>query len=137
MFCLTHLVRECTGQAESGENWTKTMNALLYDIIRADQRGSPLSDEEIAELEKRFDDIVQESLHYHNQLDPLPPRSRSDQACERVINWPFASIIIVIQLCGVSITRLSPQPIIYLIEHIHPLKLKHKISGIMYQGYRF
>jgi len=48
------------------------MTTLLYEIIRADQRGFPQSDKEMAELEKRFDDIVQESIHYHNQLDSLP-----------------------------------------------------------------
>lgn len=71
-YCLTHLVHECSSLAEIGENWVKTMTTLLYEIIRADQRGFPQSDKEMAELEKRFDDIVQESIHYHNQLDSLP-----------------------------------------------------------------
>ena len=76
MNCLAHLVRECTGMAEMGEEWAGKMVALFYDIMAVDQQGCSPSSTAIVVMKARFDRPLQEGLNDHNQLDPLPQQGR-------------------------------------------------------------
>ena len=128
-FCLAHLVRECKGLAESGETWAKEMTSLLYEIIRLDQQGSSLSATDIETIETCFDDLVQEGLRYHNQLDPLPQKSRG-----RTRRRPGHNLALRFFHYRDDTLRCLHHPLVPATNNlaerdIRPLKIKQKISG--------
>ena len=128
-FCLAHLVRECKGLAESGETWAKEMTSLLYEIIRLDQQGSSLSATDIETIETCFDDLVQEGLRYHNQLDPLPQKSRG-----RTRRRPGHNLALRFFHYRDDTLRCLHNPLVPATNNlaerdIRPLKIKQKISG--------
>jgi len=56
------------------EEWADKITARLVDLVRVVQRGLHLSSKTIAEIENRFDRLVQVGIHFHAQLDPCPNR---------------------------------------------------------------
>ncbi len=101
------------------------MTTLLYDIIRLDQRGSPLLNEDIEEIEKRFDCIVKEGLYDHSQLAPLP---------QKVWGRLGQNLVIRFYHHRQATLRCLHNPLVPATNNLAerdlcPLKLKQKISG--------
>jgi len=122
-------VHECKGLAESGETWAKEMTSLLYEIIRLDQLGSPLSATVIETIETCFDELVQEGLRYHNQLDPLPQKNRG-----RTRRRPGHNLALRFFHYRDDTLRCLHHPLVPATNNlaerdIRPLKIKQKISG--------
>ena len=79
-YCLAHLVRECKGIVELGEDWAKDRVPLFYEMMEADaksrQDGCPIPEKDIVSMEERFDRFLQAGLDDHRHLDPLPRSGR-------------------------------------------------------------
>ncbi len=128
-YCLAHLVRECQGLTEMGEEWTAKLASLFYDMMKADQQGHPPSAKAIAAMEARFDRILKEGFEYHDQLDPLPQKSRG-----RPKRRPGHNLAHRLQDTREGTLLCLHNPLVDATNNLaerdlRPLKLKQKISG--------
>ena len=113
-FCLAHLVRACQGLAESGETWALKMADHLYRIIRLDQRGYPPSASSLRWSKNGMTVLWNRVFATTSNWTPYPKRVEDDHPAVPDITWFSASNIIVMGLCGVSITRWSRPPTTWL-----------------------